>query len=255
MLGWKIFLHSFRMVFGNLRQVLQITVGPAIIGTLVLFGLALVFGATGNLSDQMVSGFASGSPENVSPIFGFLTLVVVAAVMGWIAVSWHRFVLLEEYPEGFLPVFRSDRVIAYILRILLIGVIAVIAFLPTGLVFAALGEGLIAVSTILLVVYAIVLAVCFFRIAIILPAAALGEPLSIRNAWKKTTGTTGSIIALMIVAVVFQFCAELVFSILLFIPVLGLLLFLFFMTLVLPMINVSVLTTMYGIFVEGRELT
>jgi hypothetical protein len=48
---------------------------------------------------------------------------------------------------------------------------------------------------------------------------------------------------------------QLVVTLLTFIPVLGAFLSLFFGVLVLPLINVSILTTMYGVFVEKRELT
>ncbi|MGI9368582.1 MAG: hypothetical protein ACR2O2_07060 [Ruegeria sp.] len=197
----------------------------------------------------------TGASSNISPAFAFVVVVVVATVMGWIAVSWHRFVLLEEYPTGILPTFRSDRILAYILRLLLIGVIAGIAFLPAGFVFTALGGGLIGVSIILLVVYFLFLVVCGFRIAIVLPAAALGEPLTLKDAWGKTAGATGSIIVLLIVSVVFQFLVDILFTLLAFIPILGVLLVMFLAVLVFPMINVSILTTMYGVFVEKRELT
>lgn len=59
---------------------------------------------------------------------GFFSGMVVAFIATlWIAVAWHRFVLLNEAPQGLLPAFKGDRVMAYLLRML--------AYLGISLVF------------------------------------------------------------------------------------------------------------------------
>ena len=137
----------------------------------------------------------------------------------------------------------------------MLGILLAIAWLPMGLIFAVLGQGLAGLSIILTAVYAVFLIVCFYRLSIILPAAAIGNPITISEAWNSTTGISGSILVLLVVTFLFQLLVQLVFSALVFIPVLGVLLMVFFGTLVLPMINVSLFTTMYGLFVEKRQLT
>ncbi len=255
MLGWQIFVHSVRMVFGNLKQVLQITVGPALIATIVIVGLFMALGIPLEVFDESAVELPPGVSAGSVFVFVFVLLAVIFITMFWIAVSWHRFILLEEYPTGILPIFRFDRILAYFGRILLLGILMMVAYIPMLLVFAVLGEGLAGLSVILMIVYSIFLVICFYRLSIILPAAAIGSPISLSDAWNNTTGVGGAILLLLLVAFLFQVLVQLVFMALAFIPILGVLLSVFFGTLVLPMINVSIFTTMYGVFIEKRELS
>ncbi len=255
MLGWQIFVHSVRMVFGNIKQVLQITVGPALIATALIVALFMVSGIPLEAFDEGAGELPPGA--SVGGIFLFVIglIAVLLVTIFWIAVSWHRYILLEEYPTGIFPTFRFDRILAYLGRALMLGILMVIAWMPMGLVFALLGESLAGLSIILFLVYVVFLLVCFYRLSIILPAAAIGVPITLGEAWTKTQGIAGSILVLLVVSFLFQFLVQLVFTALAIIPVLGILLTVFFGTLVLPMINVSILTTMYGIFIEKRKLT
>ncbi len=255
MLGWQIFLHSVRMVFGNIKQVLQITVGPALIATIIIVGVFLALGIPLEALEDNAGALPSGATAGSAFVFVVVLLAVMSVTMFWIAVSWHRFILMEEYPTGILPTFRFDRILAYFGRFLMLGILMVIAYIPMGLVAAALGESLAVLSTILVIVYTVFLVVCFYRLSIILPAAAIGNPIPIGEAWNNTSGVSGAILLLLLVALLFQILVQLAFTLLAIIPVLGVLLTVFFGTLILPMINVSILTTMYGIFIEKRELT
>ena len=255
MLGWQIFVHSVRMVFGNIKQVLQITVGPALIATALIVALFMVSGIPLEAFDEGAGELPPGA--SVGGIFLFVIglIAVLLVTIFWIAVSWHRYILLEEYPTGIFPTFRFDRILAYLGRALMLGILMVIAWMPMGLVFALLGESHAGLSIIVFLVYLVFLIVCFYRVSIILPAAAIGDPITLGEAWNSTRGIAGSILVLLVVSFLFQFLVQLVFTALAIIPVLGILLTVFFGTLVLPMINVSILTTMYGIFIEKRELT
>ncbi len=252
MLGWQIFTHSVRMVFGNLKQVLQITFGPALVATAVIVALFLVLDVPLDQFDPESGQLPPGTSYGSLVVFAIGLVAVTVVTMFWIAVSWHRFILLEEYPRGIFPTFRFDRILAYLGRVLMLGIFMAIAFLPLSLVVAALGSGALAFAVI--AVYAIFLVVCFYRLSIILPAAAIGHQTTIGDVWKSTEGTTGALVVLLIVNFLFQFLVQLLFTALAFIPLLGILLTLFFGTLVLPLINVSILTTMFGVFIEKREL-
>ncbi|NOD33336.1 hypothetical protein GS632_02195 [Ruegeria sp. HKCCD7296] len=255
MLGWQIFVHSVRMVFGNLKQVLQITVGPAVIATIAIVALFLALGIPLEALDENAGELPPGTTAGSILIFMFVLLVVLLGTMFWIAVSWHRFILLEEYPTGVLPTFRFDRILAYFGRFLMLGILMAIAFIPMSLVVAVLGESLAWLSLIILISYTVFLVICFFRLSIILPAAAIGSPISLKDAWSNTTGVGPSILVLLVVAFLFQVLVQLVFTALAIIPVVGVLLTVFFGTLILPMINVSIFTTMYGVFFEKRQLS
>lgn len=255
MLGWQIFVHSVRMVFGNLKQVLQITVGPALIATIIIVGVFLALGIPLEALDENAGELPPGVTAGSIFIFVCVLLAVIFVTMFWIAVSWHRFILLEEYPTGILPTFRFDRILAYFGRVLMLGILMMIAYIPMGLIVAVLGESLAVLSVILMIAYTVFLVVCFYRLSIILPAAAIGEPISLGDAWNNTTGVGGAILLLLLVAILFQVLVQLAFTVLAIIPVLGVLLTVFFGTLILPMINVSIFTTMYGVFIEKRELS
>lgn len=255
MLGWQIFVHSVRMVFGNIKQVLQITVGPALVATALIVALFLVSGIPLEAFEESAGELPPGTSAGAVILFVLGLIAVIFVTVFWIAVSWHRFILLEEYPSGIFPTFRFDRILAYLGRALMLGLLFAIAWLPMGLVFAMLGQSLVGLSIIVVAVYLVYLVVCFYRLSIILPATAIGEPITIGRAWNSTTGIASSILVLIVVAFLFQVLVQLVFTVLAFIPVLGILLTVFFGTLILPMINVSIMTTMYGVFVEKRELT
>ena len=133
MLGWKIFVHSVRMVLGNFKQVLQITIGPALIATAAFVSLFFIFGVPAEVFDENAGTIA----HQPNAGFIFLTVAIFVAVMLWIAVSWHRFILLEEYPHRLLPPFRSDRILADLGRSLLLGLVAAVFMFP--LMFVLMG--------------------------------------------------------------------------------------------------------------------
>ncbi|WP_170755500.1 hypothetical protein [Ruegeria lacuscaerulensis] len=252
MLGWKIFVHSVRMVFGNFKQALQITLGPSLIATALTIALFFLIDIPWDQLDASTGAFPSTAANGSFAILVVCVAIFFVLTMFWIAVSWHRFILLTEYPSGIFPAFRFDRILAYLGRILLLGLLMGVAFLPMSVLLLATGGG--AFSAAVMVVYAIFLIVAFYRLSVILPAAALGEPLSLSNAWGSTSSAGGAIIVLLVVNALFQFLVQMVFSLLAIIPILGILLTLLFSMLVLPLINVSILTTMYGVFIEKREL-
>ncbi|WP_254428807.1 MULTISPECIES: hypothetical protein [unclassified Ruegeria] len=253
MLGWQIFVHSVRMVFGNIKQVLQITFGPALAATAAIVALFMVLDIPWDQLDPESGTLPPGTSYGSLVFFVASVAIVGIITMFWIAVSWHRFILLEEYPHGIFPTFRFDRILAYFGRVLLLGLLMGLAFLPLSMVMAAMGAG--ALTLVVMVAFAFFLIVAFYRLSIILPAAAIGHPVTLGDAWNSTQGMGGAIILLLIVNFLFQFLVQLAFTALAFIPLLGILLTLFFGTLVLPLINVSILTTMFGVFIEKRELT
>ncbi|WP_420585550.1 hypothetical protein [Ruegeria sp.] len=255
MLGLEIFVHSVKMVLRNLKQAIQVSLVPALIGGVLITGLFFLF----DIPLDALDNAEAGLPEDVSAgaALGFLLglLAVLFGTVFWIVVSWHRFVLLEEYPTGFVPPFRFDRILAYFGRVLLLGLLCGIAFVPCTFVVGAVSVASVPVSVALMVVLFILIIVLFYRLSPILPAAAIGKPLSFSEAWSATSGASGAILLLIIVTSLFQLLMQFVGGLLLFIPVIGPLVLIFVAMLVLPLINVSILTTMYGVFVEKRELS
>jgi len=256
MLGWQIFVHSVRMVFGNLKQVLQIVVVPALAGFLLA---ATSFWITG-VPLEVFDDSASGLPADVSSAsytaFMMLLVLSVALTGAWMVIAWHRYVLLEEYPRGMVPPFRVSQVFNYVGRwALLILIVVAILILPFGIINALANSLPLIVILVLYLLLVLGVAICFFRLAIVLPSTAIGKQPKFSEAWAATEGSNGTVLTMIVVLFLFQLVVQLVFSAALLVPLFGPLLVLFATFLIIPMINISILTTMYGIFVEKRELS
>ncbi len=254
MLGLEIFVHSVKMVLRNLTQALQISVVPALIGGFLAIGLFFLFGIPFEEFNSETNGFPEG--VTAASFTGFLLclMAVVFGVMLWIVVSWHRFVLLEEYPSGLVPPFRFDRVLAYFGRLLMLGLIALIIMIPGALIMSMMAQSSVALGILVWLGLIIFLTIGFYRASPILPGAAIGKPIKLSEAWQATSGASGAIALLVVLSILFQILLQLLASLLLFVPIIGVLIVLFASMLIVPLINVSILTTIYGVFIEKREL-
>lgn len=257
MKGLEIFLHSVRQVLGNLPGAVKVSAVPYAVQALAAMLLLGPGMASGQMDmSAMMSG--QGGPSIVLVLLNLL-ISIVASV--WIAVAWHRFILSNEAPTGFLPAFHSDRMLAYFLRALGIGIICILLGIVLGIVagFVAFpfmsmsGPGIIGLLIIMLVTY-FPLALISYRLATSLPSVALDRGGSFMEGWEATKGENGAIIVLALITVLIMFASA----------VIGIYAFGGSRTLfivwtlafnwVAMMVGVSVLTTLYGHYIEKREL-
>lgn len=253
MIGWQIFVHALRMVYGNFKQVLQITIGPALIAIGVLVAIGLINRIP---SDPIYFG-AEGPSRDPADVFvgGFLFMfLLIFAVFLWVAVAWHRFVLLEEYPKRILPTFHAGRIFAYFGQLFVIGLMVLALFVPLALLSVGLGQGIPAVAALILLIGYLFVLVITMRLSITLPATAIGQPLTFRQAWDQTQGANGVIVVMLLASIAFQVILQLVLAVFGIIPVIGALLSVFVGLIVVPVLNLSLLTTMYGVFIQKRQL-
>ena len=166
MKGWQIFMHSLRQVFNNLEGALRVSavlyVGQAVLGLLLLQTVS-PWGESAN-PDGMRTMMMAGD----FPWASLIVVVLVAVICNlWIAVGWHRYVLTNEKP-ALLPALLGDRMWAYFLRGLMIGLILIPVFIVVGLVVgflaAAGGPPLAAIAAVAL---AVILAVLSFAVALV----------------------------------------------------------------------------------------
>ncbi|MGY3438461.1 MULTISPECIES: hypothetical protein [unclassified Marinovum] len=237
------FTHSVRLVINNLDVALRVS----LLLYLVQIASQLFSHSVGV---EMVAGPDGGVYPVHSGIEGLVMMALgIAALCAslWIAVAWHRFVLLGETPSGWLPKWPGGTVLGYLWRSILLGLAVGVALLPVIMLTSIMLPPIAMMS---IVVGAG--AYLFFRLSPILPAIALGETMSFKDAWVATrdaSGTMAGLAGLMILATfVMQIptmlsgdpnsTLSLVYSI-----VVG-----WFAT----MIGISLLTTVYGHCVEGR---
>jgi len=117
----------------------------------------------------------------------FLLNMATLVISLWVAVAWHRFIILGERPATLIPPLNGARVMAYFLMSLLIGVIVVVILLVASVVLSPLammgGSSLIMMGYFPLLVP---ITYVVYRVSPVLPAAALGEGIGIGAAWRKT---------------------------------------------------------------------
>lgn len=270
--GYQLLRHVVQQVFGNLGSAARLTLPPFVIPFLIV-----VLGAPGLLSMQAaLSGVSQSQATGSVVLIGILALITGIIAWLWAAVAWHRFVLKEEYPSGFLPPWHGANMASYFGNTLLIGLVLFAGVLIIGIAVAAIAAALPfgAMTFLLGVGFVFGISWVAMRLGLILPAAAIGEKLTLGASWQATRPVSGQIIMPMIViALVFAVIGQvvlLIFGTEIPLPegvspeflmgqtprVLGLTgqLVNLVVIWIQMLINLALLTTLYGNLVEGRQL-
>ncbi len=252
---------SFRQVFGNFSMALRVS------GLLYAVQLVLVFAfGLKAMADPAVMQLALQSGEYP---WGKLALVIVASIVTslWVVIAWHRFVLIKE-STGILPPFHGDRMLAYVGKSMLIGLVLIPVAIPI-LIVAGLLSGLL-INTLIMpgnpntallvgiasfavgVLILIPLGLIAFRLSLILPAASLGETMTLKQSWRATAGATMTLLLLIVILAVATFVIDLPAQ-WLFGPVSNVTMIWISVTGWLKMmIGASLLATLYSQFIEDR---
>lgn len=243
MLGWQIFTHSVRLVWANRGVALRLSAVLYIISAIVQVWT----------KELQVGDVAAATPGTGSVFLDLILAVVSLIISLWIAVAWHRYILLEEIPDGYLPQWHGDRMAAYFGRSILIMLVMLGVILVSSVpliigMSGAIGGPFLALG----IIFAIFV---FYRLCAILPSSAMGKPITMREAWVATEGTTGTIIVLIICMIVCLFLmfmpAALFGAISTALGMAYLIIAQWFVT----MFGISIFTTFYGYFIEKRELS
>ncbi len=234
MKGWKLFEHSVLMVLRNGKEALRICLVPVL---LALLAALLLVGPFFNTQGQV--------PRPTAGLgLRFLLLWLIA-------VNWHRFVLLEEHPESWIPKISTGLALGYFGRSLLLGLLitaVLVPFLMMGLSFVRSPTNAMAFSAIL----GLVGSYLFFRFAAILPSGAVGKPIRMTGpggAWQSTSKEPGAIATLVVIATVVSLLIQLIGLVPGFGKGIGVAL-----SVIFAMVNLSILTTLYGHYVENRPI-
>lgn len=247
-MAMNLVMHALRTILGNLGQALRVSVGPM----LILGGaLALLFFVGGiGIGDDVASPFFALAPLIMLPLALF--------VFGWIAVSWHRFILLEEESD-LLPAYSGRPIWPYVGTTILLALRMMLIALPFLLIFGGLmggslssggGVGIFAIG---MIAINLLISYLAMRWALVLPAKALDRNMRFKESWDATAPFSATILWVVVVIVVVNFVLGLVGGLFGLVPIVGILVNAAVSWLT-GMLGISILTTLYGHIVEGRDL-
>ncbi len=259
MQGLQIFIHAVRQVFGNFSAAVRISGLLTVLQIALVFvlGVQVIYSADGGRAMMMAGTFPWGR------VVLYLLLSTIAGL--WIAVAWHRYVLREEDSGAVIPAWHGDRIWAYFAKGFLIGLavvaVAFVTALIIGLVTAAMFGGR-QLSLGAVPVYGIIVGLLmawpviyvFYRLSPALPAAALGEPLGLGDAWRKMAGKGGTIFVLALISIVASIIVGSGPIYLLGLTGVPAFIWVVIVQWLSVMVGISVMTTLYGHYVEGRAL-
>lgn len=256
--GYRMLRHVVAQVFGNLGQAARLTLVPTFLPAAILLALFMSWGVSFN---AVGDPFADPGP-NASVNDGVVFLAVLGGVVVsvitycWAAVGWHRFVLLEEYGNGVVPNWHGPYIMSYLGRAFLIGLFAVAvsiaAMIVIGIVIGILQST--AVAFVLLTGFTLGLTWLITRVGLILPAAALGQKMSFGESWEATKPVASHmLVPLFFISLAMVILNQLVIAVfgqnaLSIVPSAVLYWF-------QVLLNLSLMTTLYGTQIEGHPLT
>ncbi len=254
MFGIEIFVHAVRMVVNDLGTALRISALPM---ALVLVAAWVFAGGRMVMNEDVGALMRSGQ---VSGLGAFVLFIVGIVTSLRIAVAWHRFILREEAPTGFVPPFNGGAIGSYLVAGLIFALILILVAIPVSLLaglvlfpFAAGGggrPGLFGAVLFGLVLY-LPVAYVAYRISPILPSAALQQRMPLKDAWYATATSGAAFVVLTVVSVLAALIALAPANLL------GAFLggiWLFVVQWATILVGASILTTIYGHYVEGRAL-
>lgn len=250
--------HALRMLVYQPATTLRVIL-PAV---LVVLGCAAGIGL---LAPETVAQFRASTDDVITPDPSGLLLVfcfTLAGLLGYalMAILWHRHVLLngQDRAGGLQP--SVSVYLGYVWRAIVVGLIQLLAGIPVLVAMGVLGAAFVLdnpnglIATLLGLAASMVFIWVALRLSVVLPAAALGQIMPVRDSW---THTRSASLALWGVALLLSGLNILVYALaLLILPQTGLLSLIAQVLIYIleGLVFISVLTTLYGHLVEGRSL-
>lgn len=244
--GWHLFRHAAAMILRDLPGALRATLPPYLIGAICLAVMIA----------RWPEATLGGPSQEEIPLPGagyFLASTGLWFSMLWMAVLWHRWVLLGEKPGGAVPPLYPGRLAAYFWKGLLIALIIIPAVLIIAVTvgFFLSGAGVPIAGWMASFLIMAVALVIFGRFCPVLPAAAIGRQMGLREGWRATAGATGPIVVASIMLAAVTTLPPVIFTGAVAIDVAAQIV----VQWILAILGASLMTTIYGHYVEGLELT
>ena len=113
MLAVKILKKATVLIPQNFKAVLQL--GAVLYLFYAIAALAVNFRYTGKwtLEERILN--LTNDVYTSADLFSVIIVILFGIVISlWVAVAWHRFVLLDEVPNGLLPVWNGSAIASYL---------------------------------------------------------------------------------------------------------------------------------------------
>ncbi len=253
-MAWQLVRHAFAMIFGNLGQALKVSLIPyGILVAAIIFMFAVV--------GMPMAGTAGVTPDTFSAISILLVLALAAFavfVFGWVAVSWHRFILKEEYTT-LVPAITGRPIWPYVGRSMWLGLIVFLIAIPVFMVTSMIAVPFVSGGSMIIPLITFfcgltVVAYLWMRWAIALPATAIGNNMTLSEAWATTAPMSKTILGVALILMAINVVPSFLLSGLYAAgPIVGFVVDVILQWLTV-MLGLSILTTLYGHLVEGRPL-
>lgn len=263
--GTALVKHAINLVLRNFGAAVRASFGPIVIAALVMIvvNMALGFGTTlvpyGAIFNPLQTNIEpSAQVVGTAMVSIVVNLFVFFFVLSWIAVTWHRYVLLEENPPV-LPRLDGKPIVAYIGRAIILFIVVLMIGLPLMTLFAmafgpALVNGSIVSALVFNLLLTMLLSYVWMRFALVLPAVSVDEKMTIGESWASSGQYSSAIwivvLLLALVNFVLNLPSQLIYPAW---PEGGFVLSIAASWFSL-MLGFSILTTLYGHIVEGRPL-
>ena len=120
------------------------------------------------------------------------------------AVRWHRFVLLDDHSGVLsdLPSLRNLRFFLYTLAFMWMPWVPSIIIQYLYPIKSVADGGTLSPLFIFAVIFGNVMILVLFRLVLLLPAAAIDKPISVRGAWRKMGGYTWNLIGAFVLIII-----------------------------------------------------
>ena len=195
--GFLVFLKALRQTLNNPGAAIGVSLVPLVLAALSAFCLIL---SVAFLELVEGNGLPSIAVFAAIAVFGLTTLFLLFFVPIWVAVGWHRFVLLGEYPRIWFPRLHKDACLDYfvglmkfLVALLLLSVFVVIPlslFTPVTLILSELGYP--------------VFQFAFLTLCVSLPGVAAGQDVQLRKGAFRALEMPKAILAVTFFLWVFQ---------------------------------------------------
>jgi len=168
---------SLSLVFGNLDAVFKVA-GSWFVLQFVL-SIAIL-----TLTGQMPEEIGEAAPSATTFLLSITMLVLFVLSSSSIGVAWHRFGLLGEHPQTIHLTYGKTE-LAFTLQLLKIFLISFLVMLPVGVIFALVSMAVseIVGLALLVILFLFVVLPRLMRLNLILPAAAVERPLTLKEAY------------------------------------------------------------------------